>query len=110
MFKYIIKRITNFFRGTLHIVGTLIGVKWRGEWGAEGLVLAGWIFLVGIPVGILFLGPMTFSINTWLAITLIILMITNMDDALIMMNNYITYGVNGEVVERYEEAVNVDGI
>jgi len=101
--RNLISRTCDFFRGTLHVVGTLIGIKWTGEWGAQGLVIAGWTFLIGIPVGMLLLGPTTFSLAGWLFTVLTVLMITNMDDALIMMSNYLTYGVDGEVTDPYEE-------
>lgn len=95
----IIKRITSYIsntvRGTIWVLGTLIGVKWKGEWGAEGLIMAGWIFLFGIPAGMLLLGPSTFHAGLWLLAVLLILMITNVDDALVQMSNYLTHGVDG---------------
>ena len=101
MFRRIVDKISNFFRGSLHIIGTLTGVKWKGEWSAEGTFIAGWIFIVGIPVGMLLISP-SFPITGWLLIVLTVLMITNLDDALVMMSNYLTYGVNGDKVAPYE--------
>lgn len=103
MYK-ILEKISNFFRGSIHVVGTLIGVRWIGEWSIEGLFIAGWIFTIGIPVGILIFGT-TFPVMGWLAIVLITLMITNLDDALVMMSNYLMYGVNGDKVAPYERIV-----
>ena len=100
--KKILRRISNFFRGAAHIAGTLVGVKWKGEWTYEGLVIAGWIFLLGVPFGILVAGP-AFSLLAWLISVLIVLMIINLDDALVMMSNYLTYGIDGEQVSPYED-------
>ena len=104
MLKSLTQRISNFFRGATHVVGSLIGVKWRGEWCAGGLITSGWVFLIGAPVGMLFFGAEIFSLTLWMCIVLSVLMIVNMDDALNMMSNYLTYGVDGEEVAPYEEA------
>ena len=101
--RKLITKISNFFRGACHVIGTLLGIKWIGEWRAGGLLMASWIFIAGIPVGLLLIGPGTFSISAWLAAVLLVLMIVNIDDALLMMSNYLTYGVNGEIVEPYEK-------
>ena len=95
--------IANMFRGTVWVIGTLLGVKWRGEWGAEGLIIAGWIFFLGIPAGMLLFGPTTFHIGIWLLTVLLILMITNVDDALVQMSNYLTYGVDGTKIPYGEQ-------
>jgi len=83
------------------VAGTLVGVKWKGKWTAEPLIISGWIFLFGVPVGVLVAGSY-FSLGVWLATVLMVLMIVNIDDALLQMSNYATYGVDGEV-ETYEE-------
>jgi hypothetical protein len=102
VFQKIADKASAFTRGTLRVIGTLIGVKWKGEWTAEGLCIAGWIFMLGIPAGMLILGA-SFSLELWLMIILMILIITNLDDALLQMHNYLTYGVDGEVVGDYEK-------
>ena len=107
MLSRIAQKLSNFFRGSLHIIGSLVGVKWRGEWSAEGLVIAGWTFTVGIPVGMLLFGT-SFPVIGWLLAIITVLMIVNLDDALVMMSNYLTYGIDGEEVcpyEREEEAM-----
>ncbi len=100
--KSLVKYISNFFRGFTHVVGSLLGIKWRGEWDPQGIILAGWVFLIGTPVGMLIIGAETFSIGMWLTLVVLILMLANMDDALTMMSNYLTYGVDGEQVSPYE--------
>ena len=102
MFKNLIKRISNGFRGTIHVIGSLFGVKWKGEWCAQGLITTGWVFLIGIPIGMLLVGAEIFSVSLWLGFVLLALMIVNIDDSLNMMSNYITYGVDGEETCPYE--------
>ena len=107
--RKLIEKISNFFRGSLHVIGTLFGIKWKGKWMADGLFIAGWIFVVGIPVGMLFIGPW-FSIFGWMIMIMLLLIITNIDDALVMMSNYLTYGVNGDNVEPYEREIQKENI
>ena len=88
-------KICNFFRGALKVTGTLIGIKWKGKWSYESLAIAGWIFILGTPVGALILGTNTFSLGLWFLLIIIGLMIVNIDDAATQLKNYIKYGVDG---------------
>jgi len=101
MVNSLITRVCNFFRASIRVIGTLFGAKWHGQWNYESSTIAGWIFFLGVPFGALILGE-AFSLAVWLAIVLITLFIINIDDALLQMSNYITYGVDGEV-EPYEK-------
>jgi hypothetical protein len=94
--KPITEKIGTTFRGCLYICGTLIGVKWKGQWDYESLAITAWIFLLGLPIGTMMLGS-AFSLSTWFLGVLICLMLVNIDDALIQMSNYIMFGVDGEV-------------
>jgi len=95
--RNIARKVSDFFRGTVRIVGSLFGVKWHGEWVYDSLLMAGWIFLLGLPLGALLFSAEMFSIGLWLTIVLTVLMIVNMDDALLLMSNYLSYGVDGVV-------------
>jgi len=103
MIKRFCKKISNFLRGTVKVIGTLIGVKWTSKWNYDSLAIAGWVFILGFPFGVIALGQ-SFSLFVWLAIVATTLMLINIDDALLQMTNYLTYGVDGEV-EAYEEKV-----
>jgi hypothetical protein len=83
------------------VAGTLIGIKWKGKWTHDSLIAAGWTFLIGLPLGVLLFGSL-FSLELWLFIIIFILMLANLDDALIQTCNFLQYGVDGEV-EPYEQ-------
>lgn len=82
------------------VAGTLVGVKWKGRWNYDPLIIAGWTFLLGLPIGMLLLGSL-FSLELWLFLIIFALILANLEDALKQTNNYLQYGVDGEV-EPYE--------
>ena len=100
-FRKIIRKISNFTRGTTYVIGTLFGIRWAGKegWNCEPIIFTCLVFFFGTPVLMLFIGSNIFSLAGWLAITLGVLALQNLEDALAMLVNFTTYGVCGVIDE-----------
>ena len=94
--RKLLTKFCNFCRGAIRVAGTLIGIKWKGTWCFDSLIIAGWVFVLGLPVGMLLFGQ-TFSLGVWATLILLIMLIVNIDDALVQMSNFLTYGVDGVI-------------
>lgn len=81
-------------------MGRLLGVRRVSPEKLDGsrLVTAGWVFMLGIPMGLVLLGTQ-FPISTWLVIVLGLLAIVNLDDALLLTSQFAEHGVDGEIEE-----------
>jgi hypothetical protein len=55
--------------------------KTQTEWRFDGLITAGWVFLLGLPIGTIVLGS-SFSLLLWSIIVVITTMLVNADDTL----------------------------
>ena len=97
--KKVAQKISNIVRGAAYIIATLLGIHWQGSqgWNTEALIHTGIIFFVGTPVIMLFMGSELFSLALWLAILLSVLILMNLEDALLMTLNFIKYGVLGVI-------------
>lgn len=106
------KKISSFLRGTLYALRSLVGIRPKeGGFDYSAPAAAIWVFIVGIPVGMLLFGSETFMVSIWFTIVLGMLILMNLDDTVQMISNFISYGVDGvivdKVVEMYEEPANV---
>lgn len=50
-------------------------------WRFDGAIMAGWVYLLGMPLGAIIMGP-AFSILLWSVIVVVITALVNADDAL----------------------------
>jgi hypothetical protein len=67
------------------VVARLIGLrKVPNGWDTKQVVIGGWLFLAGLPIGLLTLGNY-FSLFIWLGIVIAGLTIANLDDALLLI-------------------------
>lgn len=100
IFRRLARKVSNFARGAVIVIGTLFGVKKVEEdkFNSTGLATAGWVFMLGIPVGLVLLGPQ-FPMLTWLALVMCVLMLVNLDDALLLTAKFAEDGVDGLVQE-----------
>jgi hypothetical protein len=74
-----IEFISNFFKKTIKFSGNLIGIKCIEERiDYNQLLTAGWIFIIGMPIGLIIFGSQ-FSIPVWLFIITIGLILYNIE-------------------------------
>lgn len=74
-----INYISKTVRGLIRVVGNIIGIRKRdGRYGCHRIVSTGWVFLVGIPVGFILLGPY-FSISIWALTVIVLTIFCNLD-------------------------------
>jgi len=87
-------KVSNYIQSIILVAGRLVGIQRINPDKADSskLVTAGWIFILGIPVGLILLGP-EFPMLIWLSIVLGLLMLVNLDDSLILMSNIINNGL-----------------
>lgn len=102
------KKISAFLRGTLYTLRSLVGIRPKeGGLDYSAPAAAIWVFVIGIPVGMLIFGSETFIVSIWFFIVLGMLVLMNLDDTVQMISNFMDYGVDGvvvdHVVEMYEE-------
>jgi hypothetical protein len=73
------KQTSNFFHKIIHLFAGLVGIrkKERG-YNCQRIVSTGWVFLIGIPIGYIFLGTL-FSIPIWASIVLVMTILCNLD-------------------------------
>lgn len=110
--KFITKKISAFLRGTLYALRSLLGIRPKeGGLDYSAPAAAIWVFVIGIPVGMLVFGSEAFMVSVWFAVVLGMLVLMNLDDTVQMISNFASYGVDGviddQVVEMYEETANV---
>lgn len=91
IFKTSIKRITNkisnVIRAVTNVGANLIGLRYiERRWDYSQLAITGWIFLIGLPVGFIFLGP-AFSFLVWTATVIFTLIASNLDYTLESISN-----------------------
>jgi hypothetical protein len=68
------------------------------EWKFDGLITAGWVFLLGLPIGTIVLGS-SFSLLLWSIIVVITTMLVNADDAIYFVLWLKENNLDGEVKE-----------
>jgi len=74
-----INSISKMIRSIIRVAGNIIGIRKRdGHYDCHRLVSTGWIFLIGIPIGFILLGPY-FSVSIWALIVIIITVLCNLD-------------------------------
>jgi len=97
------RTISNITRGVLYVTGMLLGFKYRpnGSWDNRSAATIGWLFLGGMPIGILLM-PETFSILTWLAICFTIGALCNLQEAIMYAAYILEEGLDGLVEEGVE--------
>jgi len=102
LLRNLISHISTIFRGLTETGGVLLGIHQvsPGTYNINQLATAGWVFLFGVPIGFLFLGPL-FPITTWTTIVLTCLCIINLDSALMLISKFAEEGIkttlDGEV-------------
>jgi hypothetical protein len=85
--KRISQKISEKFRRFVTVVARLIGLKRiPGGWDTKQIVIGGWLFLAGLPIGLLTFGNY-FSLFIWLGIVIAGLTIANLDDALLLVTD-----------------------
>jgi hypothetical protein len=83
----ITEKISKVTGNVCTVFGTLIGVRKTEEgYNYKQIIAAGWVFALGIPVLLLFMGPGLFSMPVWLLTVVTGLALLNLDDALIKVN------------------------
>ena len=100
-----VNKVSNLIRSTIIIGGTLLGLRYdkeRKRWQYSQLESAGWIFLLGLPIGLVVFGEL-FSIIIWALMVFIILAISNIDTVIAVIPELYKYGPDGEVIEKEEE-------
>jgi hypothetical protein len=74
-----IKGLSDITRKTINILGLLVGIKKvENKYCCKRLTSTGWVFLLGIPIGYIFLGA-SFSIVIWASIVLVTTIFCNLD-------------------------------
>ena len=81
--------ISGFVKSFIKIIARLFGIKELGNhrYDSSQLSSAIWIFILGIPVGLFFIG-LEFPILIWLSIIFGLLAIVNLDEALMLTALY----------------------
>lgn len=75
--KGLINRISYIIKSTTNIGANLIGLRCiERRWDYSQLVITGWVFLLGLPIGFIFLGTL-FSFPTWTTIVTSTLILYN---------------------------------
>jgi len=110
--SFIAKKTSAFLRGVLYSLRSLLGIKPSKDgldYSAPAAAI--WVFVIGIPVGMLLFGNEAFMVSVWFLIVLGMLILMNLDDTVQMISNFFSYGVDGvvkeKVVDMYEEPANV---
>lgn len=92
-----VSKLSYFVRCCLHILGRCIGIKKDlREWRFDGLIMAGWVFVLGLPLGAMVVGS-GFSIFLWALIVLLATLIVHADDAIHYLAWLQEYTLDGEV-------------
>ena len=81
-----ISRLCETLKNILYILGELVGcrISKDGSLNCDRIIMAGFIFIIGVPIGMLFFGEM-FTAPLWGTVVLVILAAANMDTALSKM-------------------------
>jgi hypothetical protein len=97
--KRLLDRISEATRGIVTIIGRLFGIKEKGGLvDSSRFLTAGWVFLLGVPVGLILFGT-AFPISIWFSSVIGILMLANLDEALILLSSYLGYWMDGVIME-----------
>jgi hypothetical protein len=68
------------------------------EWRFDGLITSGWVFILGLPIGAMVVGP-SFSLALWAIIIVIVTIMVNFDDARHLAQWMEENNIDGEVEE-----------
>lgn len=80
--KQTIRNVSMTIKSIITAGANLVGLRLiERRWDYTQLAIAGWCFLVGLPLGFVFLGSI-FSVAAWAAIIFITLILSNLDHAL----------------------------
>lgn len=91
--KHGITRLSHFASSVVTIMARLFGVQKKTDgYDSSQLSSAVWIFMLGIPAGLFAIGA-EFPIALWAAIVFGILMLVNLDDALMLTAAYAEQGI-----------------
>jgi hypothetical protein len=92
-----LSKLSYFMRCCLHVAAKLVGVrKDPKQWRFDGLVTAGWVFLLGMPIGAMILGA-AFNLALWAIVVVAATAIVNADDALHLVLWLKENNLDGEV-------------
>jgi len=82
--KNIIMYISSKIKKLISLSGNLLGIYKLddGTLDLTQIMSAGWIFMLGMPVGVVFLGPL-FSVKIWLCSVFAALTAINLDKAVL---------------------------
>lgn len=106
--KWLTYQISRFVTGVTLIGGALVGVTTiRGERQLARLAIAGMIFVVGLPVGLIILGQ-AFSVFAWLSIVVITLFLMNLHNVWEVVSALRAGGLDHIMIAQAAEAV--DGV
>jgi len=88
-----VTKISMFFAGTLMILSTLLGIKQISdtEYDIHQIVTAGWTFLFGIPILLVFFHSI--YLPAWAMLVIASLMLVNLDEALMLFYLFSEHGV-----------------
>lgn len=73
--------ISDYIQAIIIFGANLIGLKLvERRWDTSQLVIAGWCFLIGLPLGFVFIGT-SFSFMIWASIVISVLILSNIDNS-----------------------------
>ena len=81
-------KTAHLFRNILSVSQELIGIRKNrreNQLDCDQLIRAGWIFLLGMPLGAMLIGVELFSVPFWAGCVLLVLMLINLDKALVQI-------------------------
>ena len=79
--KQVSEKVSTTVKAIINFGANLIGLRFiERRWDYNQLIIAGWCFLVGLPLGFIFLGP-AFSFIAWASTVIIVLIMSNLDYA-----------------------------